>query len=113
MRRNVAGERPNICRKISLKRRTLLKPDASATSAIESWVSWINCLASNTRRVCATAIGDAPTCWRNSPPRVFAPADGRRAAVRGKRPPQLPRADAEPVGQALDIVFIETAGFDQ
>ncbi len=49
-------------RKVSLKRRTLLKPEASATCAIGSDVSWISCLASSTRRVCATAIGEAPTC---------------------------------------------------
>jgi hypothetical protein len=34
----------------------------SATSAIDNDVSWINCLASSTRRVCATATGEAPTC---------------------------------------------------
>jgi hypothetical protein len=30
-----------------------------------------------------------------------------------KQPPQLPGADAEPVGQSFDIVFIEAAGLDQ
>ena len=30
-----------------------------------------------------------------------------------KQPPQLPRADAEPVGKAFDIVLIEAAGLDQ
>jgi hypothetical protein len=27
--------------------------------------------------------------------------------------PQLARADTEPVGEALDVRFIETTGFDQ
>jgi hypothetical protein len=49
--------------KVSLKRRTLVKPLASATSVMLSALSWISCFASSTRRVCATAIGEAPT-WR-------------------------------------------------
>jgi hypothetical protein len=59
------GGRPNNLAKVSLKRRTLPKPADSATSVIGSWVSWISCLANSTRRVCATAMGEAPRCWLN------------------------------------------------
>src|SRR5450755_5159048 len=94
MRRRLAGERPNNCRNVSLKRRILLKPDAIATSAIGSEVSWINCLASKTRRVCATATGEAPTCWRNNRRNWRAPTPS-------------------PIGEALNIRLIETARLDQ
>ena len=61
---------------MSLKRRRLPKPAANATSTIFMRVSWSSCFASSTRRVCATAIGDAPRClskrrrsWRSPMPR--------------------------------------------
>ena len=75
------------CWKVSLKRRTLPKPDASATSVIGRFVSWISCLASSTRRVCATATGEAPRCWL-------------------KQAAQLPAADAEAAGQGFDAAVV-------
>ena len=30
-----------------------------------------------------------------------------------EQPPQMPRADAKPVGEPLDVVRIQTTGFDQ
>jgi len=77
-----------------LNRRTLLKPDASATSAIGSDVSWINCLASKTRR-------------------VLRHRDRRRPDMLAKQPSQLGARDAQPVCETFDIGLIETAGFDQ
>ena len=46
--------------------RTLPKPAARATHAIDRSLSCSNARASSTRRVWATATGDAPRCWRNS-----------------------------------------------
>ena len=53
-----------------------------AISAIGRDVSWINCLASNTRRVCATATGEAPRCWRNSRRNCLSPTPSRSASGR-------------------------------
>ncbi len=39
--------------------------------------------------------------------------DRRRPDMLAEQPPQLSRADAEPVGKALDISLVEAAGFDQ
>ena len=93
-RRSVAGGRPNSCWKVSLKRRTLPKPEASATSAIGRRVSWISCLASSTRRVWATATGEAPE-------------------VLAEQAAQLALADAEALGQGFDVAVVQRAGLDQ
>jgi hypothetical protein len=61
-----AGERRNNCVKTSLKRLILRNPAASATFAIDRFVSRNNWIATSTRRVCATATGDAPTCSAKS-----------------------------------------------
>ena len=101
-RRSALGGRPNSLRKISLKRRTLPKPAASATSVIGRRVSWISCLANSTRRVCATAIGEAPRCcwnsrrsWRPPTPSRSAsastPASLRRARPRRSAPARATR----------------------
>jgi hypothetical protein len=82
----VLGGRPKSCWKVSLNRRILPKPAASATSAIGSLVSWINCLASSTRRVCATAIGDAPEMRRKSRRSCRSPTPTRSASVSTSAP---------------------------
>jgi hypothetical protein len=46
------------------------------------------------------------------PPRLCH-RDRRGPDMPVKQPPQLPGADAKPVGETLDIGLIETAGFDQ
>ena len=79
-RRSALGGRRNSCWNVSLKRRTLPKPEASAISAIGSRVSWISCLANSTRRVCATGLR-------------------RRAQVLLEQAAQLARADAQPLGE--------------
>ena len=64
-----------------MKRRTLPKPADSATSVIGSCVSWIRCLANSTRRVCATAIGEAPRCCWNSRRNCRPPTPSRSASA--------------------------------
>jgi len=49
---------------------------------------------------------------QQDPPRLRH-RDRRRPDMLAEQPPQLPRADAEPVGKALDIGLVESAGFDQ
>ena len=44
-------------------------------------VSWISCLANSTRRVCATAIGEAPRCCRNSRRSCRSPTPSRSASA--------------------------------
>ena len=39
--------------------------------------------------------------------------DRRGAEVLAEQPPQLPLADAEPVGQGVDVAVVERAGLDQ
>jgi hypothetical protein len=46
------------------------------------------------------------------PPRL-GDRDWRGADMLAEQAPQLARADTEPVGEALDVRFIETTGFDQ
>ena len=55
-----------------------------AISVIGSRVSWINCLASSTRRLCATAMGEAPRCCWNS-----------RRSCRSPTPTRLARASTD------------------
>ena len=74
--------RPNNCRKVSLKRRTLLKPEASATSRHRQ------------RR-----LVDQLLCQQH-PPRLR-DRDRRGADMLAEQPAQLPRADAEPIGSGL------------
>ena len=72
----------------------LPKPAAAATSVIGRRVSWISCLASRIRRVCAIETGEAPRCCRNS--------------RRSWRSPMPSRA-----AKASTFGVIERAGFDQ
>ena len=95
-RRRLAAQRARRpaeqLRKVSLKRRTLPKPAASATSAIGRRVSWISCLANSTRRVWATATGEAPRCcwnrrrsWRSPTPSRSASASTSPPRRRARR----------------------------
>ena len=79
LRRSALGGRPNRSWNVSLKRRTLPKPEASATSAIGRCVSCRSCLANSTRRVWATAMGEAPR-WRWNRRRSWRPPTPSRSA---------------------------------
>jgi hypothetical protein len=80
-RRSVPGGRPNSCWNVSLTRHTLPKPGASATSPIGRKISWIDCLASRTRRVWAAETGEAPRCWRNRRRSCRSPIPSREASA--------------------------------
>ena len=57
-------------------------------------VSWISCLASSTRRVWATATGEAPRCSRNCRRSWRAPTPVRAASASGRRRPARPARSA-------------------
>ncbi len=59
-RRSADGGRANRAWNTALQRRTLEKPLANATSASGSAVSWRSCLASASRRDCASSTGETP-----------------------------------------------------
>ena len=63
-----------------MNRRRLPKPAASAMSVIGRLVSSISRFAKCSRRVCATAFGDAPTCCTNSRCRWRGPMPTRAAS---------------------------------
>ena len=89
-----SGGRRNSAWNVSLNRRRLPKPAAMAISVIGRRVSWINCLASSTRRLCATAMGEAPRCCWNS-----------RRSCRSPTPTRL--------AEVIDGGLIQRAQFDQ
>src|SRR5882757_2676790 len=63
----------------ALNRRTQPNPEASATWFIGKFVSSISFLAKCRRRVCATAIGVAPRCFKNKRRRCLDPTPKRSA----------------------------------
>ena len=65
----------------SLKRRLLPKPAASAICVIGSEVCSSRQTAKCSRRVCATASGEAPTCRANSRSRCRGPMPSRAASA--------------------------------
>ena len=81
LRRSALGGRRNSCWKVSLKRRMLPNPAASAISAIGRRVSWISCLANSTRLVCATVMGEAPRCCWNRRRNCRSPMPSRSASA--------------------------------
>ncbi len=88
----------------SLKRRTLPKPEASAISAIGRRVSWMSCLAKSTRRVWATATGEAPRCcWkRRRSCRPPTPSRSASASTLASSPSSSPsRDEREPAGHRV------------
>ena len=101
-RRNSRGGRSYSAWNVALNRRTLPKPDTSATSASGICVSTISCFAKSTRRVCATAIGDAPRCCLNSRRTWRSPTPNRSASASTASPSSAPSPMS---ASARDTVF--------